>query len=194
MSAVNANPRKVIRDAAKAALVAANTRAGTRVESNRPNPLSQRPSPEGGVQELPAIIIYTRSTKSSVYDESPRRYRHEAELAVECALEILPDQDIDTTLDEFEQEIVEALLRDETLGGVADDMTLQSSANTFDESGAKLLGAVIITFTAVYYTEAPAQGTQTLADLSRIHTEHSLGGEQPDPRDRAITDVQGLSA
>lgn len=187
--------RKLIRDAAKAALVVANTRAGTRVESNRPNPLSQRPSPDGGnAQELPALLVYTRSTKSEVFDESPRRYRNRAELVVEGVLEIQAGQEIDDELDAFELEITNAMLRDETLGGLANDLTQQSSSTGTDDTGAKLLGAVIITFEAEYFSYAPAEGTQTLDDLVRIHTEHSLGGLQADARDRATTDIEGLDA
>lgn len=188
---MSANPRQPIREAAAAALVG-KTRAGARVESNRPNPLSQRPSADGGTQELPAVIVYTRSTQSRIFDESPRRYRHEAELVVEAVLELAAGQEIDDELDAFEQEVVDALLLDDTLGGTADDLQLTGSTTTIDGAGAKLLGAVIITFQAIYYSYAPAEGTQTLDDLITVHTEHSLGGAQDDPRDRATTDIEGL--
>lgn len=185
-------PRQLIREAA-AATLAGKTRAGARVESNRPNPLSQRPNPGSAKHELPAIIVYTRSMTSAVFDESPRRYRHEAELVVECVLEVAAGQEIDDELDAFEQEAVNALLVDDTLGGTADDLQLTGSTLTIDGDGAKLLGAVIITLKASFFTYAPAEGTQELDDLDRVHTEHSLGGAQDDPRDRATTDIKGLN-
>ncbi|HEY1035549.1 MAG TPA: hypothetical protein VGE09_11270 [Pseudoxanthomonas sp.] len=188
---MSVNPRRLIREAAAAALVG-KTRAGTRVESNRPNPLSQRPSPDGGKEELPGIIIYSKVTNSAVFDESPRRYRHEAELTVECALEVAAGQEMDDELDAFEQEAITALLLDDTLGGTADDLQLTGSTNTITDAGAKLLGAVIITFQATYFTYAPVEGSQELNDLGTVHTEHSLDGNQGDPADRAITHIEGL--
>lgn len=185
------NARRLIREAARTALLG-KTRAGANVQSNRPNPLSQRPSAMGGREELPVVIIYTRQTRSQVFDESPRRYRHEAELVVECALEIGQDQEIDDELDAFEQEVLEAMLLDETLGGTADDVQLSGSTNTISDAGAKLLGAVVITFNAVFYTDAPFPGTQDLPDLERVHVEYSLSGEQDNPADRAKTDIEGL--
>lgn len=185
------NPRRLIRDAAKAALIG-KTIAGTRVESGRPTPLSQQPHAAGGLNELPAIIVYTRSTTSEIFDESPRRYKHEAELVVECACEIGPDGAIDDQLDDFEDQVVQALLIDDTLGGTADDLVLTGSTNTIDGTGNKLLGAVIISLQARFYTYAPLPGTQDLPDLNSVHTQYSLGGTQPDPRDRAQTHIEGF--
>lgn len=184
--------RKLIREAAKAMLVG-KTVAGANVASSRPNPLSQRPSAHGGKEELPAIIIYTRSTKSEVFDESPRRYRHEAELAIECACEILPDQDLDDQLDDFEQQAIDALLVDDSLGGLTEDLLLTGSTNTIADAGEKLLGAVIITFQAVYFTDLPESIIDDMPHLDAVHTEYSLDGKQGDTRDRAKTHLEGLS-
>lgn len=183
--------RKLIREAAKAMLVN-KTIANANVASSRPNPLSQNPSAHGGTEELPAIIIYTRSTKSEVFDESPRRYRHEAELAVECALEIKSGEELDDQLDNFEQEVVDALLADDSLGGIAEDLMLTGSTNTIADAGEKLLGAVIITFQAVYFTDLPESIIENMPPLDTVHTEYSLGGTQADTRDRAKTHLQGL--
>lgn len=186
------NPRRLIREAAAAALVD-KTRAGPRVFSNRPNALSQTPSAlPGDTRELPAIIIYTRNTRSEVFDESPRRYRNEAELVVECADEILAGEEIDDQLDAFEQEVINVLLLDETLAGTADDLLLTGSSMAIQEDGARLLGACVLSFNAVYYTYAPTQGTQTLDPLRHVHVEYSLDGKQDDSRDRAQTDIAGM--
>lgn len=185
------NTRKLIRKAAMGMLVG-KTVAGTNVASSRPNPLSQRPSAHGGKEELPAIIIYTRSTKSEVFDESPRRYRHEAELVVECACEIKADEELDDQLDDFEQEVVDALLADDSLGGLTDDLLLTGSTNTIADAGEKLLGAVIITFQAVYFTDLPESIIDNLPPLRTVHTEYSLDDAQDDTRDRAKTHLEGL--
>lgn len=182
---------KQIRQAVKAALVG-KTRATDRVESSRPNPLSQRPTALGGREELPAIIIYTPSTKSEIFDESPRRYKHTSEVRVECALEVAADQDIDDSLDDFEQEVLDVLLLDDTVDGLVDDIAFTGSTNTVEGTGAKLLAAVIMSFEVTFYTYAPVEGTQEMDDFATFHTEHSLAGAQPDTRDRAITHVEDL--
>ena len=186
------HPRRLIREAVAAALVD-KTRAGPRVFSNRPNALSQAPSAlPGDTREFPAIIVYTRSTRSEVFDESPRRYRHEAELFVECADEILPGDEIDDQLDQFEQEVSDALLLDDTLGGTADDLRFTGSTMAVRADGAQLLGACVLSFNAIYFTYAPAEGAQALDSLRHVHVEYSLDGGQDDPRDRAKTDIADL--
>jgi hypothetical protein len=184
-------PRQLLREAAATALQA-KTRAATRIYCGRPNPFSHRPHADGGGENLPAIVVYTRSTRSQVFDESPRRYRHEVELAVECSLAIEEGQDIDDSLDAFEQEVLNVLLLDDTLGGTVDDLQLTRSTNTIDGEGEQLLGAVILTFEATLLTNAPVDGTQVLDDLRTVRTEYSLDGNQDDPRDRAITNIEGL--
>lgn len=187
------HPRADIREAAKAALVG-KTIAGARVESSRPNPLSQRASALGGKEELPAIIIYTRSTRSEVFNESPRRYLHRVELVVEAALEVTGAMgDIDDELDAYELQVVNALLVDETLNGNAADLVHTGSAMTIADAGAKLLGAVIISLEASYFAHFPtAADAEALDDLVTVHTEHSLSGQQADSADRAITDIEDL--
>lgn len=183
--------RRVLRNAAKAALLG-ETRAGSKVESSRPNPLSQQPSALGGNDELPVVVIYTRTTKSDVFDESPRRYKHKVELIVECALAFSPDSVIDDDLDGFENEVLRALLVDETLGGSVDDLQLVGSSNVINGEGDRLLGAVVITMEATVYTIAPMAGTLELPDLSAIDTQYNLSGQQSNEADRAQSTIEGL--
>ncbi|MGL6222395.1 MAG: hypothetical protein ACRC6L_02325 [Steroidobacteraceae bacterium] len=183
--------RRVLRNAAKAALLG-KTRAGSKVESSRPNPLSQQPSALGGTDELPVIVIYTRTTKSDVFDESPRRYKHKVELIVECALAFSPGSVIDDDLDGFEDEVLRALLVDETLGGAVDDLQLVGSSNVINGEGDRLLGAVVVTMEATVYTIAPYVDTLDLPDLTSVNTQYNLSGDQPDEADRAKSNIEGL--
>lgn len=184
--------RREIREAAKAALVN-RTIALDRVSSSRKNPLSQNPTALGGKTDLPAIVIYTRTTRSEVFDESPRRYRNVTELVVEAVLELTGEvDDIDDEVDAFEKSVVELLLADDTLGGKADDLRLTGSALAISEEGAKLLGAAIISFDASFFSNYPAEGSPDLDNLAHVHTEYSLEGAQPDEDDRAKTDIEEL--
>jgi hypothetical protein len=185
-------PKKLLREAAKAALLN-KTIAQDRVDASRPNPLTDKAQPGEGASDYPAICIYIPRCRSEVFDESPRRYLNKAELTVECAIAIEDNGvSVDDQLEEFEAAVVDALLADDTLGGTVDDLQLNDSTNTVDGTAARLLGAVIITFEAEFYTTHPAEGTYALDDLQTVHTEHSLGGLQGDARDRAKTHTTGL--
>lgn len=185
--------RIAIREAVKAALLN-KTPAAARVQASRPNPIQQNPTWIQDNTQLPRIIIYTRNTKSSVFDESPRRYRHETELRVECVTEVLAEQDIDITLDNFEQTALDAILADDTLGGVVDDTMLSESSSEIDGDGDRLIAGVVLAFTVVYYTNAPEASAQTLDDFETMNIQYNLAGQQPDPADRAETIIEGLEA
>lgn len=183
--------RRLLRDAAKAALLG-QTIAGARIDSGRPNPLSQAPSAREAQTELPRIILYTKQTRSEVFDESPRRYKHEVELTVEATLAVGPSGSVDDALDGFEQQIVAALLLDDTLGGTVNDLKLTGSTNVIDDEGDRMLAAALITFSAEVFMFAPLPETQQLPDLNVIVTQYNVTGDQPEP-DRAVTQLEGLS-
>ena len=183
--------RKAIRAAIKAALIG-QTRAEDRVESSRRTPVSQEPSALLGRNELSRIIVWTRSTRSRVFDESPRRYRHETEVVIECIAQLSPASALDDDMDEFTTEVLAAVLRDDTLGGEVDDLQLSESVTDYGDAGDRVIGGAAITLTATHYGTAPLPGTNDLPDLSAVRTEYNLSGEQPDPADRAVTLIEDL--
>lgn len=186
--------RKLLREAVKEALVG-KTAAGINVESSRKTPVSQEPSALlGNANELVRIIVWTRSTKSRVFDESPRRYRHETEVVVEGLRQLDPNTAIDDDIDALENEILRALLVDETLGGHVDDFMLVESLTDYGEVGDRMIGATAITFTAVHYTTTPLPDTLDLPDFKTVNTGYNLDGQQDNPADRAQTIIEGLDA
>lgn len=186
------HPRQLIREAAKAVLDGA-TIAGNRIDSSRKSPRTQRAHARSDAEDLPAISIYTRNTKSDVFDESPRRYKCIMDLMIEAVLEINDQiENIDDALDDFEAEIQELILSDDTLAGTADDVQLVSSEFVISDIGEKLLGAVIIGYAVTYYVYYPSEESGNLDDLSKVYTEHDLSGEQPDSDDRAVSHIEGL--
>lgn len=190
------HPRTLIREAAKDALIG-QTVAGTNVLSTRKNPLSVNPSALAPMDNLPAVIVFSRTTKTEVFDESPRRYRCQAEIVVEGLLHVTAetDDDIDTILDDFELELWNAMLGDDTLGKTCNDLTAVSSDIDLDSDGARLLGAVIMVFNAEYFVDAPANGTGTMpiGEFDKAYTDFSLDGSQDDTADRGKTRISGLS-
>ena len=75
---------------------------------------------------------------------------------------------------------------------LSEPLGLSESATTIQDEGDRLLGAVIITFDAIYYTHAPLPGSLELPDLERLHTEYNLSGDQAEPADRAKSIIEGL--
>lgn len=185
------HPRQAIREAIKAALVNRTPAAG-RVMTNRRTPLSQSPSAMGDDKELPAILIFTRDESSVIFDESPRRYRRTATVEVEAALEISPTTALDDDLDTFALQIETLMLLDDMLSGAANDTRLTGTGMTIADTGAKLIGAVILTFEVEYFTYAVDETARPLDHLSTIDAQYSLTGEQPNPDDRAQTHLEHL--
>lgn len=183
--------RKAIRAAMVAAL-SGKTSAATRVFANRTDPvMDQATDIDAGTEEFPVLLVFTRSETSEVFDESPRRYRRKAEVLVEGTLNA-GDQS-DDALDDLADEIENAVLVDDTLGGTANDVKLTGTTMVLGSNGRKTIGGVTLTFEVEYFTYAPAAGVQVLDDLGTVNTQYDLNGEQPDTRDRAETIIEGLS-
>lgn len=186
------NPRQAIRSWITNALTG-HTVAGTNVQSSRKAPVSQEPSALlGNNNETARIIVWSLQTKSEVFDESPRRYRHSTDVVVECLAQIATNVAIDDSLDAFEEEVLKILLADDTCGGLADDLQLVESRSDIGDFGDRIIGGVAITFRATYYTTAPLDGTQELDDFETLNTGYNLSGEQPDDRDRARSIIEDL--
>ena len=186
------NNRAAIRLASKGLIIAAATAAGARVFTNRPNPLAADPSTHGGGIELPAVLIYTPTEDSEIFDESPRRYQRTLTMRVECVREVSAiTAAIDDELDAFAGQVERALLRDPTLGDAVDDCELTGSVTTISDAGAGMIGAAVLTFAVSYFTEDPEPGAPALDDLESIHVDYDLAGQQA-PADRAKTVIEGL--
>jgi len=187
------NARAAIRAAARSRIIAAATVAGSRVHTNRPNPLAQDPHAAGGGTELPAVLIYTPSEDAEVFDESPRRYRRTLTMRVECVREVSAiTAAIDDELDSFAGAVERALLTDPTLGNAVDDCELRGTTTTINDAGEAMIGAAVIDFAVSYYTEEPEPLTPSLDDLSEIRTEIDLAGANEAPADRAQTIIGDL--
>lgn len=183
--------RKAIRYAVKSALLN-KTAAADRVFANRTDPvMDQATDIDAGTEQFPLLLVFTRNERSEVFDESPRRYRRTAEVLVEGTLNA-GDQS-DDALDDLAQEIENAVLVDDTLGGLVNDTKLTNTAMVLGSNGRKVIGGVTLTFEVEYFTYAPAEGVQSLDDLEMVDTQYSLSGEQTDPDDRAESIIQGLN-
>lgn len=179
--------RKKIRQAI-AALLLNNTPAGDRVWTNRPNPLSQRPSQQSASSQLPAILIYTRIEDSDVFNEAPRQFLRTVEVVVEIA-EAMNDA-IDDTLDDYAETVERLILLDDSLGQdpdfpndpeerVASETRLVRSQMTIADGGEIPIGAAILTFEVDYHTYHPGEGQpDDLDDFLTADIRYNQKGEQ----------------
>ena len=180
--------RKQIRAAIKAALMN-KTSAADRVFSNRTDPLLDKATDiEGGTAEFPLLLVIVTDEDSELLDESPRRYRRTAKVKVEGTTNV--GDNSDDALDDFADEIEAAMLADDSLGGLANDIRMTGTRMVLADSGRKVIGGVTLSFDVEFITDAPSCPVDEFATLD---TQYSLDGKQADPADRAETLIEGLN-
>jgi hypothetical protein len=172
------HPRTLIRQAVQTALLD-NTIAEDRVSVNRTNPITQQATARAGRTGFPAIIIYSTTETSVIFEAAPRRYRRTVEIVVECGKEIGPTTELDAELDDFARTVECLLLRDDTMGGTCADFQLTGTSLGIVDQGQKMIGVAALTFEADYYEWLPGDecGASTLDDFQTLHTEYDLSDE-----------------
>jgi hypothetical protein len=171
-----AHQRQVIREAVVAQLKG-RTSAEDRVFKSREIPLKRC--------ELPAICVYTleETVDQDSRQSSPRRLSRPLQVAVELVVE--NSEDVDDVIDALALEVEDALEADPFFGSSCVDSMLASTQIGIDVTGAKPVGRALMAYAVLYETTATAA---TLDDLTKVHTETSLGGQQA-PGDRAVDEI-----
>lgn len=172
--------RQAIRQAVKALILGDGTQPwADRVWVNRPNPLSQRSHQDSALNQLPAVLIYTRTGSDEKFNEAPREYLRTVELVIEIAAAM--NDKIDDTLDEYADTIERLILNDPYLGETAADTLLTGSGMTIVDDGEIPIGAVILTFDVTYRQHFPDETVAAaLDDLETVHNDYDLDGDQAD--------------
>jgi hypothetical protein len=178
--------RKLIRQAA-AAVLKNNTSVGDKVFPSRPPSLSEGSG-------LPAIFIYGDAEAISLHCESPREYRRELELKIDVtAAGAAADDELDDIGDRVERLIGRSdrltYQREPTVA----EISLAGARVSYRQEGTQMIGSLVITYSAVYYTGEPdAEDPEPLDDLKAVATDYSLENRQA-PADRAADLVTGLN-
>lgn len=179
--------RKLIREAT-AAILKGRTPVGDNVFASRSAPL-------WGEYELPAIIIYTEREQIQVQNTAPREFIRELELRIEIQAEGV---DADDVLDDIGDAVERTIGRSDRLTYAKEatvaDIILISEQMVIRQEGEKLVGGLIISYTATYVTPEPDEYASDPVDaLKSVYTEYNLDGEQA-AADRAADLVEGLDA
>lgn len=175
--------RKLIREAAAAHLTN-KTPAGKNVFPSRSAPI-------WGEIELPAICIYCTRETITKHQETPRVYERELEIKIEIGAS---GADADDQLDEIGHAVEQAIGRSDRLTYAKEptvaDIILSSEQIEFHDDGSKIIGALVIVYTATYYTTEPDElDPEPLDNLQRVHTNYDLSpGQQPADRARDVVE------
>lgn len=170
-----AHPRKTIRDAL-ATLLLNKTAAVDRVYSNRSRPQS--------VSKLPAIGIYNAGDTAALFDESPRRYRRQFNIAVDCYVKDTGGDEIDDTLDDLADEVERAVFADTTVGGTVSDIRLGETSDVMVSDQREQTAMLTITWQAILFQDAPEEEAADLPDYTTTRAEWDI----PDGDDVDATD------
>lgn len=178
--------RTTIRQAAKSALEAdaAIVASRAKVYAGRIGAIPQA--------MVPAINVLTPSetVRDDSQESAPWRLERELSLVVEVTVWD-KDERVADTLDTLAWLVECALLRDDTLGGACGELHLQSTETTFDVEGNVPMGTASVTFTALYDTTFPAEGTDPLPIFDEAHTAWDIVGNESSS-DRARDTIAGL--
>ncbi len=163
---------------------------GQRVYQNRIRPLW----PKG----LPTVVIYTLREEVEVANVAPRQYERTLELVVElCAklpapadgsLDVVQTGDgLDDLLDGLAREVEERLERDQTLGGLVQD--LQHKRFEFEpvDNGEERFAFARLFESITYYTPAPERPEAGFDPLRSVESSLQVGGPDGlEVRDRTV--------
>lgn len=178
--------RKLIRTTA-AAYLRNNTPVGASVFASRSSPLWDQEDE----QELPAICVYSGRETITLFQESPRIYKRELELKIEIGA---TGADADDQLDDIGDAVERVIGRSNRLTYANEqtvaDILLSSESIEFSGVGKRTIGALLIVYTATYYSSEPDEfDSEPVDDLRRVHTDYDLNRQQA-PADRASDDVE----
>ncbi len=131
--------------------------------------------------ELPAILIYTRSEASEIGVAAPRAYKRIMKLAIEIVCKGAEESNFDDTIDTISEDVEQRIFRNETLNGLVSDILLSDTEMDYVMEGDQPIGAAVLTFNVEYWTDAPIEQP----DLDDFTTVHSEITPQPQVEDTA---------
>lgn len=136
-------------------------------------------------EELPAILVYTKSETGEIGVQAPREYKRTLKLAIEIVAKA--DEDLDNDLDDIAKEIETRLFRNETLDGLVSDVQYSDTEIEFEPEAQVPVGAARLTFDVEYWTEAPDE-IPDLDDFEKAHIE-TLPEGATDDTEPAVDDL-----
>jgi len=101
-------------------------------------------------ENLPAILIYTRTESTEKFAEAPRELDRNLELLVEIKVDGL--YDCDDIVDQFADRVEDLIHQDDSFGELVNDVLLSNTDIEFFNEGAKPFCVARLTFDVQYFT------------------------------------------
>lgn len=167
-----AHPRKLIRHAAVALLIGANTAAGARVQATRVEPHKK--------SQLPAISVYTLHDpvdQAESAQTAPRELKHDLQLEIAAWVAHSDDNPVDDRMDDIAEQIEAAMETDRYINGTAgESILIETTMQVVEDDGRSdpLVGIVTLTY-AITYRACPAAPTG-LVEFLTADTKHEVDG------------------
>lgn len=166
-----AHPRKLIRVAVVALLVAARTAAGSRVNPTRVEPHKK--------SQLPAIGVYTLSDSVDEANSTATEAKHELELEVVAWVGHTDSAPADDAMDDIAEQIENAMRSDPFLGGkAAHEVTFKGTAMEIVEDDGRsdpTVGIVVLTYSVKYFSTIVADAPTDIFRTAKV-TDKLTGG------------------
>jgi len=163
------HPRAVIRQQF-VDLLKGQTDCGDNVFKQRSRPFVQA---EGWASELPAIIVYTNTDASAVFNVAPAEWERIASVVVE--IHVAADEDSDDLLDHIAEQVEILISR---YNWEDEDMKFGLGQTTMNliEAGGQINAAAAITFPMTYYSALPdASKSDALDDFKTAQNTYQIG-------------------
>lgn len=148
------------------------------------------------VECLPAILIYSLSENVRRFNETPKDYKRELTIAVECLASGNDDNELDSKLEELGEFIESAMEIDETLGDLVNKVELTGTAYAQDPDGQNPIGSLILQFAVEFFTNAIRSDFDCLPDFKETGVDWKVGhheteevGEQVDAKDTLTLEI-----
>lgn len=174
-----AHPRKLIRLAVVAQLVAAGTAAAERVYPDRVDPHKKG--------NTPAICVYTLTepVDAGSGETRPRQLKRELQLEIAGYVTGVDEEQVVDALDDLAEQIEAAIDGNLTLGGTANDTVLDGTViGVHAENGRSdpLVGIIVLTYAVTYRTDSFAPAVE-LDEFLRVKATHKFVGTEAEGED-----------
>lgn len=140
-------------------------------------------------ESLPAILIYSTTENVRRFDESPKRYERTLTVNIECLDSGNNDDDMDMRLEVIADQVEALMERDETLGGIANDLELVSTNYQQEPDGESPMGSLVLQYNVEFYQYAIRPDDECLDALKGIDIEYKIGHDNSSPQPEPIETV-----
>lgn len=104
-------------------------------------------------EELPSIVVWLQDEEATEFTSGPVTLQIEGQLTVELIGGNVDDEDLDDRLDDWSEQVIDALTADVTLGGTVAELVYRRSQSRVYEVSESRIGGLALSFAVTYYRE-----------------------------------------